>query len=335
MNRSTTPGGVPYEFRYTPRRKKSPPTLTVSVAAANRYSYDIRPEGLSDRAAKSFGVSEEHQTGDIDFDSQYYLGSDAPGGLRFVFGDPGARQCVKEIFALGPRHVYQKKGKLTAYWSPFREGDETARARAAAEILSALAPHSTRVPETIIDSAVHGETLRFGAYVFTGVLLFFSFLLLIYSAATYPVFETNRLLQASLSYSLPAFGALALVMFFLLRGRASSHRELTIVLILLAFGSIMLGIGGLTYGNGAFDRSEPNVRQVLVLEKYSRKPKKSGRKYYVSVNSWRMPGVRESLEVSQQTHDLAVPNSSTGTVKTKPGKYGYEWTYESFRLGGQ
>jgi hypothetical protein len=48
----------------------------------------------------------------------------------------------------------------------------------------------------------------------------------------------------------------------------------------------------------------------------------------VIVNSWRKPESTEKLRFSKSFYNYLQPGSSTITITTKPGKFGFEWIVE-------
>ena len=74
--------GIPYWYRYTAGSRNSPPMLIVSIPCVSHGEFTINPEGGLDREAKKLGFSAEIQTGDAEFDDQYYIVSDTPEFAR-------------------------------------------------------------------------------------------------------------------------------------------------------------------------------------------------------------------------------------------------------------
>ena len=110
----------------------------------------------------------------------------------------------------------------------------------------------------------------------------------------------------------------------LLKGRSSSHRELIAVFFIALFAFPLAGFGYRGFLNGALDDGPAAVHQVIVLNKYYSKSKNSYT-YYAVVNSWRKTESTEKLRISKSFYNYLNPGSSTITVTTKPGRFGFEW----------
>jgi dipeptidyl aminopeptidase/acylaminoacyl peptidase len=143
----------------------------------------------------------------------------------------------------------------------------------------------------------------------------------------YKPLDQGKVFVDSLKFSLPLLVLFTWFSIRLLKGRSSSHREFIAVFFIALFAFPLAGFGYSGFLNGALDDSPPAVHQVIVLNKYYSRSK-NNYTYYAVVNSWRKPESTEKLNISKSFYNYLQPGSSTITITTKPGKFGFEWIVE-------
>ena len=326
--------------------KSSPPRLMITTPAGPRaqpqvktgvhvptsgpFRGDLRPRITSpapltlrletrvDRAGKSLRINRETQTGDAVFDERIYLESEATDDLVLaVLADPSVRANVISCLTLGAASLtLDAEGNLGIDF-PLPSEDAAAPARLAL-LLDTLAAAAEAIPP------LQGEPRR---RTFAGRL---SIVAVLGTLVSWPLYYLVNWLWEPIGndlYASAALGGLALwivtlpVLYFVLRGRAVSLRELLTSAIALAIGFPLGGADLLLTLNGALDtsRPEPHATQVTRLRSSSGK----GSSYHVTVVSWH-PG-EEAIEI--KISSALYSTLSRGqqlTVTTRQGFLGWE-----------
>jgi hypothetical protein len=168
---------------------------------------------------------------------------------------------------------------------------------------------------------------RLFAFAFPILLTVTGIAAMIIALSSYKPLDKGKVFVDSLKFSLPLLVLFTWFSIRLLKGRSSSHRELIAVFFIALFAFPLAGFGYSGFLNGVLDDSSPAVHQVLVLNKYYKRSKNKY-SYYAVVNSWRKQESEEKLRISKSLYNYLQPGSSTITITTKPGKFGFEWIVE-------
>ncbi len=257
-------------FRGAPRaRVKSPAPLL------------LRAETRIDRAGKSLRINRETQTGDAAFDAGVYLESEAEDSLVLaVLAEPAMRAGVIACLTLGATSVtLDEEGDLGIELPlPHNELIEPARLTAALDALAATAEAIPRLQRS--------HPARGFAGTLTTVAVLTAFLSL-------PLFAVcDRLWEPMGSdlYASVGVGGLVLwivalpVLYFTLRGRSVSLRQLAFCAVSLAIALPLGGTDLVLVLNGLLDTSSPIVHPTRVLHLYKLSGKSPS--YNVIVASW-------------------------------------------------
>jgi hypothetical protein len=320
-------GGDGYVYEYKPWHRTKKASLRISVPCRAALNFRLSAENFFDGIAKDLGIAREIQTGDFGFDRAIYISSDTPEATAAFLKDHDVRRSIRIIFeAHVPELAYDGR-QLTAHWPKIDEmaappvedeqriGEELNRLR---ECLPRHAPLNAAAP------LIGGKVRRVSAAVFTAASLAAVFLLWLSAAAAYPPLDDRAVFLYSLGYGLPLFLFLSAALVIFLSGRSSSHRELAVLLPLCLLASVMLGYGWVVRQNGVEDASLPQSRTVAVIHKYTTRHKGST-KYYAIVRSWRPGKSDECFRISSEQYYRIQPGSSTATITTRAGAYGFEW----------
>lgn len=316
--------GVALELTWTPGGRNRPSTLAARVAgAAAAPPVILRRETGFDRLGKRLGISREFVTGDLDFDRELYLESDADEMVLLqLSGNPALRDAARALICLHGygRLEFSPQG-LAAVASPplpaqfTAAGFEPAAAALAtvARALPGFAPQQLRVPAPWLTIAAMAGVIAFDAL---GVAV------MAVSWAQWPLLDGWPSGVGALAGLLAVpFQILALIPF--LRGRATSFRNFAIAAGISLIGLPLLGAGLVVGANGALDRSAPTVHATTVTRTYTTRHKNST-SYHVEVRSWRAGETTHTFDVGYGFY-AGVESKSPVTVTTRAGRFGWEW----------
>ena len=331
---SATYQGTEYYFRHFAGSKNAPSYFMIGIHYSSPGKFEISKEGRTDRFFKDLGLSSEVQTGDREFDREFYIISEQPDFASTVFALPESREAVREIFRLGFNSVKLEDESLVAQWSPFELKEERD-----ASFITGAVPPLARLGKDLpvlqpsisrVDTSGWKAKKR-AAFAVPLVLLPLGIGLMIAGTNWYPALDDGTLFRDSLRYSLPLLALFIWLAARMIKGRASSHRDLISIFLISLFAFPVCGFGTELFLNGWLDLSPPTAHAVAVSRKYTTRSKNSTY-YYVTVDSWRSAGDNEDLNVPRALHERIGPGQATITVVTKPGRFRFEWIVE-YRLG--
>lgn len=318
---------VEYRYRYYPGSKNSPSSFRVEIDVPSDISFKVAREGGFDRLSKRLGISAEVQTGDQDFDDNFYITTDDNEFIQAFFGSSEKRQVVRDIFSAGFNRVEHNGKTMVAVCSPFKmdkEVDQSQLTNLASDLirLGRQMPQISQSPAWMNQSSAW-KTSRTVVFSVTFLFFFISIAALVISISKYSPFDKLAVFLDSLKWSIPAFIVYAGLAVFLLKGRSSSHRELLVIISIAIIGLIIGGWGGEMALNGYLDKSETAHHRVRVLSK-SKSTSKNGTTYYAHVESWRRPGT-EKIKIRHADYRAIREKQTELALDTKSGKFGFEW----------
>lgn len=319
--------GTKYYFYYFPGSKNSPAYFEVGIDCPSSGEFEISREGRADRFFKDVGVSSEIQTGDPEFDRELYIISERPDFASAVFALPEKRAAVQQIFQLGFNSLRLEDGSLFARWSPFQPKDEmnSSFITAVVPLLMTLAKDLPVIPQPISRVESSGrKTKKVASFATPFALLALGVAFMIMGLRWYPPLDQGTLFLDSLRFSLPL---LVLFLWFaarMVKGRASSHKDLISIFFISLFAFPLAGFGSELFLNGWLDPATATAHTVRVFGKYTTRSK-NGTNYHMVLDSWRAAGKTEELNIASSLHKLIVPGRTLITVVTKPGRFSFEW----------
>ncbi|MCM8776631.1 MAG: hypothetical protein NC930_09855 [Candidatus Omnitrophica bacterium] len=326
-NRKGTFEGIPYQSRYQGRTRHSASYFKLWIPCRSAGAFKISKENFVDRFFKNTGISVELQTGDMDFDQNFYVESDAVNFMRTYFADPAKREAVKTLFALGFNELRHDGKRLEVKQSPCPSCPDWDQA-----FIKQLFSCLKVLGSGMSDSYAMGDSetisprklerrLIFGIAL---VLLLTGIVALLYGDIRYHPFDGWSLFVFSLRYSIPAFVLFFIVAVYALKGQASSHKNLLSLFFLSLFAFPLASYGLLVVSNGYGDSGDLSVHTVGVIGKHIVHHKNS-RSYYLTVQSWRPQSAWENFQVPSGVYYRASEGRSQIVVRTKPGILGFEW----------
>lgn len=327
-------GGSQLQFCYTNggRTKAGtelPGELAVQLACAASGQFEVAKEEDSHRFWKQVGLTVEIQTGEADFDRDFYLESDSVPGTQAAFSLPGVRSALRAVFATGCQRVKLEAGQLCAIRKPY-EPARDANDLWVGRVAGPLAALATALPMPVDEPRRLGLPawelrrrllwgLAFGCFWLSGGPL-----LAIIMMRAYPVVEGTRFLLSAAGAAgllLVSFIGLA---FWLVRGRSSSHRDFVPCLVLAGLGLPGMTIG-LAHGLNAWLNTAPATTQTLRVVATSSEPKlKRGYHYFMHVEPWRPGPSTTRFLVSENFQAQLRPGVSRVVLLTQPGALGFQ-----------
>lgn len=311
-------------YHYTPGSKNRPPKLTVSVPCLSHGEFTVEREGKLDQMAKKIGLSSELQTGDSDFDNNYYIFSDTVDFARVYFQSPKKREMIKNIFGTGFSQVKHNGKSIEASWPGFAlPGFNDSLVMATIDNLAELS-------ENIQDYFAELQFLGIPRLRIKNIILYlFPSLVLVGAVVSlfwviqYQPLDGFNLFMYSLLFSVPAVIAYLILTGFTIRGRASAHKDFIRIGFLSLMGFVFFANNALVFVNGSKDRSAPAFHNAKVVHKYWTRHKNTTT-YHVSVQSWRPGRIREEFTVGAQAFKRIQPGKTEAAIFSKPGALGFE-----------
>ena len=324
---------VEYRYRYYPGSKNSPSSFRVEIDAPSDKLFKVAREGGFDRLSKRLGISTEIQTGDRDFDENFYITTNDNKFIQSFFGSSAKRQAVRDIFSNGFNRVEHDGKRMVAICSPFKmdkEIDQSLLTHLASDLirLGEGMPHVSQSPLWANQSSAW-KTNRIMVFSIAFLVSVIGITALVIGLSRYNPLDTFAVFLDSLKWSIPAFVIYAGLAVFLLKGRSSSHRELLVAVPIALTGLILGGWGGEMVLNGYLDRSQTAHHQARVLLK-TKSTSDNSTTYYAHVESWRGGGT-EKIRISHADYLAIRENRTALALDTKSGRFGFEWL-ENYRL---
>ena len=319
--------GTKYYYVYFAGSKNTPPYFKIWIDCPSRGAFRIGRETALDRFFKQLGITVEIQTGDTQFDRDYFISTDAVAFTRACFSSADCRQRIRELSALGFNKIFHNGRILEAKITPlkFERGPDKTGVEAAVACLAAL---GRDLPEEFYEQKLVGMTAwkaqRRIIYTLSISAVVLGFIGLLWGKTSFPPFDEFLIFKDSLRYSIPALLVFAAISVYVLKGRSSSHID---VLANLGFGIIGFPLAfysGMVTGNGYLDNSPASYHEARVAGKHSTRSKNSTY-YYVSLVSWRAGHDREQIKINRHSYNEIQAGNATMGITTRPGRLGYEW----------
>ncbi|MCP5047280.1 MAG: hypothetical protein GY940_08915 [bacterium] len=318
--------GITYSYKHFKGTDKAPPYFRITIPCTSSGSFKIQPETKFDRFFKKLGVCIEIETHDPTFDDAFYITTGKIPFTRDAMARSGNRRSIQAMFGLGFNHLKHDGQSIILTWNRFprRTQMERATMEKAVAQLGILAQKLPNIQPYESPDSSNWKIKRITAFALPIFLLISGLITLIIGFKTYTPLDKGQVFVNSLGFSLPLFVFFSWIALHLLKGRSSSHRQLIAVFFISLVAFPLAGVGYNAYLNGVLDNHPPSVYDAKVIHKYYTRSK-SNYSYYAVVTSWRETEDTEKLRVSRRFYDSLRTNSSTITVTTKPGKFGYQW----------
>ena len=319
--------GLEYYYQYYAGSKNSPSHFKLWIDCPSQGEFKIAKESRFDSIFKRLGIAMEIQTGDSEFDKEYYIQTDSVAFTRSYLLSPEKREAIKKLFALNYNHITHDGETFEARISPFTPPEFTGKGFLETT-LKELQQLKKDMPEEAVEYHVMGTPVwKFKRnFIYTisiastliGVALFF------WADRNYHPLDGLEMFFYSLDYITPAFIVFLVIAVVNLKGRSSSHKDLLINFFIALFGFPLSGYFGVMAINGYLDPFDSTDHEVLALHKRISQSKDS-KNYYVTTKSWRENRSEEEIKVSSGFYQKVKVKSTILTIETKPGKLAFEW----------
>ncbi len=274
--------------------------LRVGIRTDTVLDFECKPETRLDRFFKWTGLAVEQQLGHAAFDEAIYLVSDDLRMLEALNDDPRVHQILLSFFS-EQLHADYRAVRLVCRGGTLRL-DLRERSRAVPrmhEMLDVVMPMlddlARRLPTRLLREdkardwawlrAVLVLALSTGLAIHGGVHLF---RLAVYSIDS--TLEPMRLVAWMLPVGAGLLGLMVLATLVLLARSSRLHLVMLEVLLVGLFGAFATAFVEVRDANMELDRSEPTTLRATVVEKYSRKSRRTARRYYLVLSDWPVAG---------------------------------------------
>jgi len=331
------PEGVSLGLQYRHvRTKKKIKTLLLGINCHVSPNFYLKRQTGLDNFFKRIGISNELETGDEAFDDAIYLVSDNKTLNYALVNSSEFRTAVKKIMDYGTpstleaRNIYCRNGRL---WVQFGVGDAYDDLHVG-NIAKALSSQFDILKKSVNEVAlISGSRWRDPFVIKAAILLAMSSGLAINGAIQ--VFRaTMGTIPFTLHHSLIIqdaikFGLIILIVFMLgalfwLGKSARTHFVLIELATVGAFGIFVTTMVELRDFNMEMDTNAPHYFDTQVVDKYSRRGSRSGRRHYVILRDWNCDCGNYKLQVSRSLYNY-LPSRGEVTITQYPGRLGYPW----------
>ena len=320
--------GTSYKFQYFAGSKNSSPYFSISIEGNNnipKKGFYIKKESKFDKFFKRIGLVAEIQTGDENFDSQFFIIAYDILFTQSFLSIKENRELIKSIFESGYNLLFVNSNKIEAKAKPIK--NINTEKTAVEDIASKLIKLKENIPENrviIIDeTAKRRKLLRIITFALTILFFILGIIFFIIGLIKYKPLDLGTLLFDSLIY----FGIISVLFLWFsldsLKGRSYSHYEWISVALISMIGIFFLVSGIRLYINGKNDKSEIRKIDTIILKKYYSRSK-NGTSYYLILQSWRKDKIYEKIKVSPAVYSKSKTEAPI-VIYTKSGYLGYEW----------
>jgi len=290
--------------------------------------FQITEEGWGDSFFKNLGLAVEQQTGDGQFDEDYYLTCDQPMLGEVLRDHPAARRAVDRVFRCGAKRIFSDGANV---WADIREEEHDenevwdALHELRAALLKADPTHERSRLDAFFWKAVGVESLvwSIAGYGVPG------FIELTWNRSTiYP--DATPIFKAGLLWSVGVLAGLFGVIVLLLRGSSRGHRILAESFLVLLVGVPLAMVQTASDVNIHLDTSAPLLVESRVAHKNTevRRRRRGGSTthYYLQLAA---TGPHRHLpldrtEVERSLYD-AVAKNSLMIVTLRAGRLNCPW----------
>ncbi|MBN0989901.1 hypothetical protein [Amphritea pacifica] len=330
----STIDGATYKFKML-RSKHKITGLLVGINANKEYDYTFKRESLFDKFCKSIGLVVEYQVGNSKFDDLVFIISDNVSLHETLSKRTELISTVLDIFSSVDGYTFtvekirHNSGCLWVKLETNSEFDETDVKSLTPILVSLLEKLSTDVELTTGQSKQSWkDPYKYKTAVLLGcstALAITGFILLqqINLSDRPFVIDENVLLGHTLIVGGVSLILLIALTLYLLGKSPRTHRVLLEVLLLGGVGSFLTSYAELNHFNYAFDKSDPQVYEVIVLDKIKTSTRKSTH-YYLYTKDWLNLGSKQKIRVPYNTYSKASVGGEL-VICQKSGALGYRW----------
>jgi len=329
---------MPYQYAVTTSRRRMSfgrraNGVRVGVDCTDGFTFSLRHESMLDAWSKGVGLVQECQTGDVDFDRDFYILSDDPVVHRLLQTDTVLRGAIERAFKdcdfrLGtPKAIYVHGGRLSLSASP-RESDPDDVAAACGSVVAALTAIAERLNRGGIGLSDDRDPFPRRAACFlaisTGLAINGGIDLLHLYGPSFPALaDSSAPMLIALAISVALILALAAAALQWMGRSARTHLVLFELLIAGGFGATVSAYSELRDYNIDFDHAAPRPVQAVISERYTTHRSKGGTAYHLTLRGW-PAGSHTAIQVPYDVYDQ-LSLSQAVVVAEHPGALGWAW----------
>lgn len=311
----------------------------LGIGCPEHFDFLIGQERMLDRVFKASGLTHELEVQDRAFDDAIYVGCDDLYLQRLLKRSADARSAIQNLMQ---RHRNGLMGRVTLHcrsgrlWlqagvkAKIAPGELAALIRADARDLGQLQSALAALPTMLIEPVA--RRIRWQAAVLATLAAALATCAvvgwLLYGWGDDIQLQLNDLFSRSLLPALLLWGALLAATFILLARTSRFHLVLIEVILLGSWGAFGTVANVNLHLNMAHDPHEAIVRCSSIVDKYTRRSRKGGTRYYLELSGWQLGNGNTLRDVdwkasSSQYHAYEV-GERIGVLE-HPGRYQLPW----------
>jgi hypothetical protein len=329
--------GVRYELRYDARRGPctiAAPSLRIAIRGRSASGFTILPlDEVQDARAPAEGLSEV-RTGDVDFDREVRLLSDAPEATEHFFANAVRRRAGRKLIELGASSVRLGKNQIEVVWSPFELSEETEPVRfsaAVSHLTSLIRDIRDFLPGVSAPSQARVEAGRALVRIASPLLLAAGTALSVWGARRFPPIDFAALATMASAVAFALFVLLVATLWALVGSARIAMRHVLATAFISVPAFLLAGLGLCILLNGLRDIGPVAVRTVSVNSRSSLCLFSFCAAHTVEVTSWRTGRKSERVLVPVEIYRRVGPGRRL-LLTTKPGRLKIEWIREVSEL---
>ena len=315
-------------------------SIEVDIPLSTDFIFKLTPEKGVDALAKLFGIAQEVQTGDAQFDEAVYVASDSPELHRILQTRPNFRAAICQLLAAGYDSIVSR-GEVLRLRNRFilePSPEHLSAGFLIAEELQA-ANYQLRLQERdpfiIRPLIVESIVWSIAAYAVSSLIEFVVWVRYI---------DLSQLIMPGILATVAAFCILMLLSILIMKGSSRSHRVLVEAAVVLAFSLPVLGFIAVSDANIGLDTSEPvavsmQIQDKEVIErrtrKYTFRRSRTSRAYQLTfypVGDISGISPPTKIQVTKDEYDRAYIGGSVHLV-IRGGWLGFPWIQQTDVVG--
>ncbi len=267
-------------------------------------------ENENDHFFKRLGLSNEFQTGDIDFDRKIYIACDHPFLLDILKNNEVVRQSIKNLFLNGFTRIYSDGNVLWANKLIHREPNNNEK-DLLFDLLNQFNALDSSIPNRFTDQffwkavVVQGLTWSIAA---SAIGSFFEYFFRLENG----YLENFKLYQYGIIAAIALFIIFFGLTFLFLKGSSRGHKIIIESAILLLIGLPTLGFQVISDLNKSLDQSNPEIylKKIITTEAHKHTYHRRGRTrtwytYHIIIDNSKDNFIPHSFEVNFSTYQQA------------------------------
>lgn len=328
--------GITYKYK-TVSNKDEVKKVFVGIDSVSNYDYAFKKEHSVDNFFKKIGLSNEYQTGNLEFDNNIYIISDDNYLHSQLSSNEKIINIILQIFSLNGtynckiKEIRNNSGQL---WIEFKTIEKFNK-NIIPTISSKFVPLLSQLSKELINTTNNDVKvqLRDPFIIKASIILatssglaingFYHLIGLYYVNLPFTIDTEQLLIDSILVGSGIIFILISFALFFLKRS-SRTHLILIELLLIGYFGAISTSYVELRNLNIELSQSTSDIYKTKVIDKTISKNRKSSDTYYLHVKNWNNSNEIVKIKVSLSTYDKFSKNQYIN-IYQKNGYLNYRW----------